>query len=47
MLGVPDGERQQIRHWLDMSLHREPGQIEPSPENHAGRPRNRACTSTS
>ncbi len=33
MLGVPDGERQQIRHWLDASLTREPGQIEPSPEN--------------
>jgi len=33
MLGVPDGERQQIRHWLDNSLHREPGQVAPSPEN--------------
>jgi cytochrome P450 len=33
MLGVPDGERQQIRHWLDSSLHREPGQREPSPAN--------------
>jgi cytochrome P450 len=33
MLGVPDGERQQIRHWLDISLHREPGQTDPSPEN--------------
>ena len=33
MLGVPDGERQQIRHWLDMSLQRAPGQIAPSPEN--------------
>jgi cytochrome P450 len=33
MLGVPDGERQQIRHWLDMSLTRAPGQIAPSPEN--------------
>jgi cytochrome P450 len=33
MLGVPYGERQQIRHWLDSSLHREPGQREPSPEN--------------
>jgi cytochrome P450 len=33
MLGVPDGERQQIREWLDISLHREPGQIAPSPEN--------------
>jgi cytochrome P450 len=33
MLGVPDGERQQIRHWLDASLHREPGQTGLSPEN--------------
>jgi cytochrome P450 len=33
MLGVPAGERQQIRHWLDASLHREPGQLGPSPEN--------------
>jgi cytochrome P450 len=33
MLGVPEGERQQIRHWLDSGLHRETGQTEPSPEN--------------
>ena len=33
MLGVPAGERQQIRHWLDASLEREPGQIAPSAEN--------------
>lgn len=32
MLGVPDGERQQIREWLDLSLHREPGQLDPTPE---------------
>ena len=32
MLGVPEGERQQIRHWLDVGLHREPGQIDPTPE---------------
>jgi cytochrome P450 len=32
MLGVPEGERQQIRHWLDVGLHREPGQMEPTPE---------------
>jgi cytochrome P450 len=32
MLGVPDGERQQIRRWLDLSLHREPGEVDPSPE---------------
>ena len=28
MLGVPAEHRQQIRHWVDRSLHREPGQIE-------------------
>jgi cytochrome P450 len=33
MLGVPDGERQQIREWLDASLRREPGQVAPSDEN--------------
>lgn len=32
MMGVPEGERQQIRHWLDIGLHREPGQIGPTPE---------------
>jgi cytochrome P450 len=32
MLGVPGGERQQVRHWVDLSLHREPGQLEPTPE---------------
>jgi cytochrome P450 len=32
MLGVPAGERQQIREWLDLSLHREPGRMEPTPE---------------
>jgi cytochrome P450 len=32
MLGVPAGERQQIRHWLDESLHREPGDPDPTPE---------------
>ena len=32
MLGVPEGERQQIRHWLDITLHREPGQMDPTPE---------------
>jgi len=31
MLGVPEGERQQIRHWLDLSLHRERGQMDPTP----------------
>lgn len=28
VLGVPAEHRQQIRHWVDISLHREPGQIE-------------------
>jgi cytochrome P450 len=32
MLGVPEGERQQIREWLDISLHRERGQMDPTPE---------------
>ena len=31
MLGVPEGERQQIREWLDATLHREPGDMEPTP----------------
>ncbi len=25
ILGIPDGDRQQIRHWTDALLHREPG----------------------
>jgi cytochrome P450 len=32
MLGVPEGERQQIRHWLDLLLHREPGDMDPTIE---------------
>src|ERR671919_1606494 len=32
MLGVPADMRQQIRHWVDVSLHREPGQMDPTPE---------------
>jgi cytochrome P450 len=32
MLGVPAEDRQTIRHRLDLSLHREPGQVEPTPE---------------
>jgi cytochrome P450 len=32
MLGVPPDMRQQIRHWLDLSLHREPGDLDPTPE---------------
>lgn len=35
MLGVPAGERQQIRHWLDLTLHREPGQLDPTDEGQA------------
>jgi cytochrome P450 len=35
MLGVPAGERQQIREWLDLTLHREPGEVDPSPEGQA------------
>ncbi len=27
MAGVPEDYRQQVRHWIDTSLHREPGQI--------------------
>jgi cytochrome P450 len=30
MLGVPAEDRQQIRLWLDESLHREPGSMEPT-----------------
>ena len=30
MLGVPEADRQQIRHWLDVMLHREPGQMDPT-----------------
>ncbi|HEY8527626.1 MAG TPA: cytochrome P450 [Acidimicrobiales bacterium] len=32
MLGVPEDMRQQVRHWVDLSLHREPGSMEPTPE---------------
>ena len=28
MAGVPEDFRQQVRHWIDASLHREPGQLE-------------------
>jgi cytochrome P450 len=33
MLGVPEADRQAIRHRLDAGLHRAHGQMEPSPEN--------------
>jgi cytochrome P450 len=29
MLGVPEADRQQIRHWLDASLTRDPGSVAP------------------
>ena len=32
MLGVPEDRRQQVRTWVDASLHREPGQVEMSEE---------------
>jgi cytochrome P450 len=32
MLGVPEADRQQVREWVDASLHREPGQMDPTPE---------------
>jgi cytochrome P450 len=32
MLGVPEGERQRLRHALDLMLHREPGQLDPTEE---------------
>jgi len=32
MLGVPEGDRQAMRERLDLSLHREPGDLEPTPE---------------
>jgi cytochrome P450 len=35
MLGVPEEYRQQVRLWLDISLHREPGQVATSEEGMA------------
>ena len=35
ILGVPEGDRQQIRHWLDLQLHREPGRLGPTAEGEA------------
>ncbi|OBF92034.1 cytochrome [Mycobacterium sp. 852002-51152_SCH6134967] len=32
MLGVPEEHRQQVREWVDASLHREPGQVDMSEE---------------
>jgi cytochrome P450 len=33
MAGVPEEFRQQVRHWIDKSLHRKPGQIELDDDN--------------
>jgi cytochrome P450 len=33
MLGVPEEDRQQIRHRIDLTLRRQPGQMAPSTEN--------------
>jgi cytochrome P450 len=35
MLGVPAGERQRLRHALDLMLHRQPGEMDPTPEGMA------------
>ncbi|WP_109527480.1 cytochrome P450 [Nocardia aurea] len=32
MLGVPHSDREQLRHWFDLVVHREPGEHTPSPE---------------
>ena len=34
ILGVPEGDRQQIRHWVDEMLHREPGRPEADAGGH-------------
>jgi cytochrome P450 len=36
LLGVPPADRQQIRHWLDVMLHREPGEMRPTQEGIEG-----------
>ena len=35
MAGVPEDFRQQVRHWIDKSLHRKPGQIDLDDDNMA------------
>ncbi len=35
MLGVPAADRQQVRHWLDLLLHRDVGQLAAGPEGQA------------
>src|SRR4029078_12584374 len=37
MLGVPEGERQQVRHWLDVILTREEGEMDYGPAAQAAR----------
>src|SRR5271163_4863432 len=32
MLGVPEADREQLRHWFDLVLHREEGEHSPPPE---------------
>lgn len=46
ILGVPAEHRQQIRHWVDTSLHREPGQIEMDETNWERSPRRGRSTTT-
>jgi cytochrome P450 len=36
ILGVPEADRQQIRHWTDAMLHREPGNPKPTAEGMEG-----------
>ena len=44
--GVPEEFRQQVRHWIDEGLHREPGQIERRREGNAGQHRRGRCSTT-
>ena len=46
MAGVPEDFRQQVRHWIDKSLQRKPGQIELDEDEHAGQHRLGRCTTT-
>ena len=47
MLGVPEGERQQIRHWLDASLAPRAGPDRAEPRERAGRRRDRDVLASS
>jgi cytochrome P450 len=42
MLGVPEDEREQMRHRIDLGLHREPGEVDPTPEGMQARLENGA-----